>query len=302
MTVADLAQRYLSNVLISYALRVHLRLAFRGLEDHFPDQEVAGLTRLQLEQYQVVLRGQSLAKTTKYRRWMLISRLLDWAVRQRLLISNPCSDLKMRKPPEPLPGYIPSIEEVRRVVESPSPYTVLGRRDRLMWELFYGTGLRRRELAGLDWTDYERDNACLTVFQSKNKTARKVPLGDSLRTQLEAYLEDVRPALKPKPHEKALLIDVQGGRRLSHGAIAMRLQYYTRRLKLRRFTLHSFRHAYATHLLQGGARLWEVSLLLGHSKLDTTMVYTHILPTELLRVYRNTHPRAFRRCRSGSSS
>lgn len=302
MTVAELAQRYLSDVLVSDALRVHLRLAFQGLVAHFPDQEVAGLTRSQLEQYQLVLCGQSLAKSTKYKRWMLISRLLDWAVRHRWLMANPCPDLQMRKPPVPLPGYIPSVEEVRRILESPSPYTILGRRDRLMWELFYGTGLRRRELAGLDWSDYERDNACLRVFQSKSQTARKVPLGDSLVVQLENYLESVRPALKPKEQERALLIDTQGGRRLSHGAIAMRLQHYARRLKLDRFTLHSFRHAYATHLLQGGARLWEVSLLLGHSKLDTTMIYTHILPTELLRVYRNTHPRAFRRCRSGSSS
>ncbi|ODT73769.1 hypothetical protein ABS71_06605 [bacterium SCN 62-11] len=302
MTVAELAQQYLATVLVSDALRVHLRLAFQGLSIHFPGQEVAGLTRRQLEEYQVVLCAQPLAKATKYRRWMLISRLLDWAVRHRWLLTNPCSDLKIRKPPAPLPGYIPSVEEVRRVLECPSPYTLLGRRDRLMWELFYGTGLRRRELACLDWTDYERDNACLTVFQSKTQSGRKVPLGPYLVDQLESYLENVRPGLKPRQLERALLIDVQGGRRLSHGAIAMRLQHYTRRLKLSRFTLHSFRHAYATHLLQGGARLWEVGQLLGHSKLDTTMVYTHILPTELLRVYRNTHPRAFRRCRSGSNS
>jgi site-specific recombinase XerD len=302
MTVAELAKQYLSSVLVSDALRVHLRLAFQDLVKHFPDQEVADLTRRQLEEYQVVLHRQPLAANTIYYRWTRISRLLDWAVRQRWLLTNPCTDLKMRKPPAPLPGYIPSVEEVRRVLESPSPYTILGRRDRLMWELFYGTGLRRRELAGLDWTDYERDNACLAVYQSKNKTVRKVPLGAYLVEQLEAYLQDVRPALKPRLQERALLIDVQGGRRLSHGAIAMRLQHYTRRLKLSRFTLHSFRHAYATHLLEGGARLWEVSLLLGHSKLDTTMIYTHILPAELLRVYRNTHPRAFRRCRSGTSS
>lgn len=302
MTVAELAQRYLDSVLVSDALRVHLRLAFQDLVKHFPGQEVAGLSRRQLEEYQAVLCGQALAKTTKYKRWRLISRLLDWAVRHRWLLANPCSDLEMRKPPAPLPGYIPSVEEVRRVLECPSPYTVLGRRDRLMWELLYGTGLRRRELAGLDWTDYERDHACLRVFQSKTQTARRVPLGDFLQEQIEAYLENVRPALKPKQHEKAFLIDTQGGRRLSHPAIAMRLQHYARRLKLNRFTLHSFRHAYATHLLQGGARLWEVSLLLGHSKLETTLIYTHVLPTELLRVYRNTHPRAFRRCRSGSSS
>lgn len=302
MTLAELAERYLKSVTVSDALRVHLRLAFQGFVAHSPDQRVAELTRRHLEQYQVVLCEQPLAKNTQYKRWMLISRLLDWAVRHGWLMANPCPDLKMRRPPVPLPGYIPSVEEVRRILESPSPYTVLGRRDRLMWELFYGTGLRRREMAGLDWTDYERDHACLRVFQSKNQTARKVPLGDSLMLQLEDYLETVRPALKPKPQEKALLIDVQGGRRLSHGAIAMRLQHYARRLKLDRFTPHSFRHAYATHLLQGGARLWEVSLLLGHSKLDTTMIYTHVLPTELLRVYRNTHPRAFRRCRSGSNS
>jgi len=302
MTVAELAHRYLSSELISDALRVHLRLSFQGLVDHFPDQQVAGLTRRQLEEYQLVLHRQPLAENTKYRRWMLISRLLDWAVRHRWLLANPCSDLKMRKPPAPLPSYIPSVDDVRRILESPSPYTVLGRRDRLMWELFYGTGLRRRELTNLNWSDYERDSACLRVFQSKNKRERRVPLGDYLVRQLENYLENVRPALKPKPQEKALLLDTQGGRRLSYASMAMRLQHYARRLKLSRFTLHSFRHAYATHLLQGGARLNEVSLLLGHDSLNTTLIYTHILPVELLRVYRNTHPRAFRRCRSGINS
>lgn len=302
MMVAELAELYLNNQIVSDALRVHLRLAFQGLVGHFPDQEVAGLTRRQLEQYQVVLHRQPLAENTKYKRWMLISRLLDWAVRNRWLLANPCLDLMMRKPPAPLPGYIPSVGEVRRVLECPSPYTVLGRRDRLMWELFYGTGLRRRELAALDWSDYERENACLVVYSSKSKIDRKVPLGEHLVQQLEGYLEQVRPALKPQEQERALLIDVQGGRRLCHESIAKRLQHYARRLALKRFTLHSFRHAYATHLLQGGARLWEVSLLLGHKSIESTQIYTHILPVELLRVYRNTHPRAFRRCRSGFNS
>lgn len=263
---------------------------------------MADLTRSQLEEYQWFLHRQTLAENTKYQRWKLVVRLLDWAVRQGWLLTNPGSELSLRKPPVPLPGYIPSLEDVRRLLESPSPYTVLGRRDRLMWELFYGTGLRRGELANLNWTDYERDHACLLVFQSKTGRGRRVPLGAGLVSKLEDYLRQVRPALKPRPQEKALLIDIQGGRRLSAGAMAMRLQHYAGRLKLSRFTLHSFRHAYATHLLQGGARLREVSLLLGHSSIQTTLVYTHILPGELLRVYRNTHPRALRRCLSGSNS
>lgn len=287
----------------SEALFVHLRLAFTGFASQVPTEDVRALTSRHLAAYQAWLQQQQqLVPTTRYRRWRIVYCLLRWAVQRQYLLLHPGEGLEMRKPEAPLPRALWSQEQVRKLLECPSPYTVMGQRDRFLWELLYGTGLRRREMVRLDVEDYVRETSSLRVRQGKNRKDRFVPLGDHLIGLMEHYLLTVRPALNPGPGQVALLIDSQGGRRLCHNTLHVRLRHYLKRLGWKSGSLHALRHAYATHLLQNGARLEEVRALLGHTQVTTTMIYTHIQPEELLRMYRHTHPRARRRCRSAKTS
>lgn len=281
---------------------VHLRLAFQNLVDQVPGEDVRALTARHLATFQAWLRQQPLSPGTIYKRWRLVFRLLQWAVKREILLQNPGWGLEMAKPDAELPRFVPSQRQVQQLVDCPSPYTILGQRDRFIWELFYGTGLRRREVQRLDLDDISRESCAVRVRQGKGRKDRLVPLGDHLLSRWEHYLRVVRPALRPKAEEKALLIDSQGGRRLHHESLHQRLRRYTKKLGLTACTLHSFRHAYALHLLQNGATLEQVRCLLGHRQVTTTQIYTRILPEELLRTYRRTHPRACRRCQPGKNS
>lgn len=281
---------------------VHLRLAFQNLLDQVPGEDVHALTARHLAAFQAWLRQQPLSPGTIYHRWSIVFRLLQWAVKRQILLQNPGVGLEMNKPEPELPRFVPSQRQVHRLLECPSPYTILGQRDRFIWEMFYGTGLRRRELERLDIDDVSREACAVRVRRGKGGKDRLVPLGDHLLSRWEHYLREIRPALRPPAREKALLIDSQGGRRLSHGSLQARLRRYTKKLGLDACTLHSLRHACALHLLQNGATLEQIRCLLGHRQVTTTQTYTQIQPEDLMRTYRRTHPRARRPCPPGNNS
>lgn len=305
MSLSELIQLYTDwqrSLGRSPAQFVQLRLAFRNLVEQVPGEDVQALTARQLATFQAWLQQQPLSPGTIYRRWRIVFSLLQWAVKRQFLLHNPGLGLEMAKPEQELPRFVPSQRQLQQLLECPSPYTLLGQRDRFILELFYGTGLRRREVARLDLDDISREARALRVRQGKGGKDRLVPLGDHLISRWEHYLREVRPALRPQAQEKALLIDSQGGRRLCHASLRNRLQRYTRKLRLTACTLHSIRHAYALHLLQNGADIEQIRCLLGHRQVTTTQTYLQILPEELMRIYRSTHPRARRRCQPGKNS
>jgi integrase/recombinase XerC len=160
-------------------------------------------------------------------------------------------------------------------------------RDRLMFELLYGCGLRISELTGMNLGDFDRSERWILV-RGKGRKERQVPYGGKAAEALEKYLS-VRAAA---PAERALLINHHGSRLSDRGARGI-VKFYARMVSGdASLHPHSFRHAYATHLLADGADLRAIQELLGHARLATTQKYTQVSLTDLMAVYDRSHPKA----------
>ena len=213
-------------------------------------------------------------------------------VREGVTDRDPAAAVPQPRLPRSLPHPVP-VEEVRRLLEAPDPATPAGLRDRAILELLYGSGLRISELTGLDVDDLELDAGSVRVL-GKGGKEREVPLGSFAREAVGAYLTRGRPALASSASRGALFLNARGGR-LSRQSCARLLGRYVRLAGIeRRVTLHSLRHSFATHLLEGGADVRVVQELLGHASVATTQIYTLVTSQHLRDVYDRSHPRARR--------
>jgi integrase/recombinase XerD len=213
-------------------------------------------------------------------------------VREGVTEKDPAAAVPQPRLPRSLPHPIP-VDELRRLLDAPDPATPAGLRDRAILELLYGSGLRISELTGLDVDDLELDAGSLRVL-GKGGKEREVPLGSFAREAAAAYLTRGRPALASAASRGALFLNARGGR-LSRQSCARLLGRYVRVAGIeRRVTLHSLRHSFATHLLEGGADVRVVQELLGHASVATTQIYTLVTSQHLRDVYERSHPRARR--------
>jgi integrase/recombinase XerD len=299
---AELVQLFLERRLSRSPITLHNSLVMLQGFITFAPEEAGAIVEAHLSRYRLALSQLPIDPGTAYSRFLLVRQFLRWACTEEHILIDPGASFREKRPRRNQ-RFVPTRAQMEALLHQrlppgyrcgPPDRDWLGDRDRITWELAYGTGLRRAELARLNLQDYERNPPGLWVRQGKGKKDRQVPVGDRLAKRLEHYLRKIRPALRPLPEERAFLIDREGGRFNSH-AIAARFRLYADLLELPKFSLHGLRHAFATHLLEGGATLQEVGLLLGHSNLEATERYTQILPLELLREYRRTHPRARRR-------
>jgi len=184
---------------------------------------------------------------------------------------------------------------VARLIESISIETPVGIRNRAIVETFYSTGLRRDELRMLDITDVAISERLVEVRHGKGGRTRTVPLGATASAAITRYVENVRPKLAVRRDEKALFIWATAGKR---GSRLSRTQIHRIFAEARaaagierRVTPHTLRHSFATHLLRAGADLRHVQELLGHARIDTTEIYTHLTIDDLIAAHGRTHPR-----------
>jgi integrase/recombinase XerD len=213
-------------------------------------------------------------------------------VREGVTDRDPAAAVAQPRLPRSLPHPIP-VEEIRRLLDAPDPATPGGLRDRAILELLYGSGLRISELTGLDVDDLELEAGSVRVL-GKGGKEREVPLGSCAREAVGVYLTRGRPALASAATRGALFLNARGGR-LSRQSCARLLGRYVRLAGIeRRVTLHSLRHSFATHLLEGGADVRVVQELLGHASVATTQIYTLVTSQHLRDVYERSHPRARR--------
>jgi integrase/recombinase XerD len=187
------------------------------------------------------------------------------------------------------------LDEVERLLKQPAEDTPFGARDRTMLEVFYSTGLRVSELTGLRVADLDLKTGCLRCI-GKGDRERLVPVGRQALKSVERYLRDARPKLLAGARAGAavpfLFVNRRGGK-LSRVGVWKILSSYGRRAGLRvALTPHMLRHSFATHLLERGADLRSVQLMLGHADISTTQIYTHVVEERLKQVYRAHHPRA----------
>ena len=203
---------------------------------------------------------------------------------------DPTAYLEAPRPILKLPATL-SRQEVEALLAAPPADMPRGVRDRTMLEVLYAAGLRISELVGLTLADLNLPAGFVRV-RGKGSKERLVPLGRLAVAAVRSYLDSWRPALL-KGRDVTTLFPGRAGRPLSRQAFFLALKGYARRAGIaRRVSPHVLRHAFATHLLEGGADLRSVQLLLGHADIGTTQIYTHVSRAHLQAVYAKYHPRA----------
>ena len=203
---------------------------------------------------------------------------------------NPAADVRAPRAWKALPKFL-STEEVDRLLRAPDITQPRGLRDRALIELFYATGLRVSEMVSLRQQDLNLESGYLTCI-GKGRKERLVPIGDEASAWLTRYLKEGRPALLKRKSSAKLFVNARGGASLTRVGFWKILKAHGRQAGLpRTLSPHVLRHSFATHLLERGADLRAIQMMLGHSDLSTTQIYTHILDARLRAVYDKFHPR-----------
>ncbi len=252
---------------------------------------LASLAPHQLRKFVMRLHGQGLASASLARMISAWRSYYRWLARRGAIPRNPCDGLRAPKRPKRLPKAL-STDQSQALLDAPAR-TLLGIRDKAMFELFYSSGLRLSELAGLNvGGGLDLAEGMVTVTGKRAKT-RTVPVGRQALAAIQAWLGrrgELAPATEP-----ALFVGRRGNR-LHPRTIERRLELWARRQGLGvHVHPHMLRHSFASHLLQSSGDLRAVQEMLGHASIATTQVYTHLDFQHLARVYDAAHPRAKKR-------
>ena len=250
-----------------------------------------GVSRDDLVDFLAGLYRMNLESRTVARHLVTLRNFFRFAQIQELITTDPTINLESPKIRRSLPGYL-RLEEVERLLEQPDSTTALGLRDRAMLEILYSTGLRVSELIGLRVSDLDSKVGCVRCV-GKGDKERIVPVGRKALVIVEKYLRDARPKLLGRLRGSPTLFVNRRGVSLSRVGVWKILSEYGKRAGLRvSLTPHMLRHSFATHLLERGADLRSVQLMLGHADISTTQIYTHVVEERLKQIYKAHHPRA----------
>lgn len=217
--------------------------------------------------------------------------LYRYLLRENRISEDPTLLVENPKLGRPLPDTLTEMD-VERLLSAPDVTTPLGMRDRTMLEVLYATGLRVTELVSLQLTDVNIRQGVVRVI-GKGSKERLVPLGEEAIGWYCQYLKEARPALLKNNLRQDVVFPSGQGRPMTRQTFWHRIKAHARTAGIRRkLSPHTVRHAFATHLLNHGADLRVVQLLLGHSDLSTTQIYTHVAQQRMKELYRTHHPRA----------
>jgi integrase/recombinase XerC len=279
----------------------HTILAYRNDLDQFADflesRRKAGGVSIQdihkddVRAFLADLIRHGTSKRSAARKLAAIRSFFNHAIRTGIVAVHPALDVASPKMEKRLPEFLPE-DQMNRAIEALDPGSALGLRNIAILELFYGTGLRVSELAGLNLMDADLLSGTIRVFGKGGKT-RVLPIGRHPSRALRSYL-DVRRALAPKDENQALFISKTGGRITTRGIQYLVRQWLSVVSEKERLSPHVIRHTFATLLVDNGADLESVKELLGHASLSTTQIYTHLSVESLKKVYRQAFPRAER--------
>ncbi len=218
-----------------------------------------------------------------------LKRLFLWAYQQELIEENPTLRLQSIRLTQGLPKVLTEAQ-VEALLNTPDIHTPLGLRDRAILEVMYATGLRVSELVGLQFEQLSLSSGMVQVIGKGNKE-RIVPLGEVAVLWCQRYLSEARPALVKHRPVSTLFVS-RLGRSMTRQTLWHRIRVLAEQAGLPEgLSPHVLRHAFATHLLNHGADLRTVQLLLGHSDLSTTQIYTHVAQERLQKVHQQHHPR-----------
>jgi integrase/recombinase XerD len=235
------------------------------------------------------LRRDGRRPSTQARKVAAIRSFYGFALREGLADRDVAALLDMPRAGSYLPDVL-DVDDVTRILDAPGDDPV-GIRDGAMLELLYACGIRVSELTGLDLDRLDLPNLQLRVIGKGNKE-RWIPVGEPARDRLHRYLTGPRPGWTATRPTAAVFVS-QRGRRLARESVYRIVRRWTEAAGVSgHVTPHTFRHSFATHLLEGGADLRVVQTLLGHASISTTQLYTHLTGERLREVYARAHPRA----------
>jgi len=261
-------------------------------------EDAVSIDRRELSRYLSSLRARGLSARSASRALSALRGFYAFAAAHLGYSQDPTADVANPKAGLSLPKAL-SEAEVESLLAAPDTGTPLGLRDRAMLELLYASGLRVSEIVGLARDAVDMEARILRVT-GKGGKERLVPFGQSARAWLARYLDVVRPALdgKRSPH---LFLSARGSG-MTRQRFWQLIEAYGRAAGIRRrMTPHALRHSFATHLLEHGADLRALQMMLGHADISTTQIYTRVTPSRLQRVYDAYHPRAGRRGGKGAT-
>jgi len=242
-------------------------------------------------QYLALLREQKKAGSTIARRISAWRSFYRFLCREGVIENNPLRRIITPKREKKLPAFLTE-GEMKIILESPDSKVKIASRDVALLETLYSTGIRVSELVGINLEDIDFSRATIKVT-GKGSRERIVPIGDYAKEALQFYIKYIRPGLLNRLKlSNALFLNKNGGR-LSDRGVRWLLKKYEKIVGLNKKTNpHVFRHSFATHMLDNGADLRSVQELLGHVRLSTTQIYTHLSRERIKRVYDKSHPRA----------
>ena len=252
-------------------------------------EEVSKAEKLDVRAFLLALKRQGLSSRTTARHLVALRTFFRFLIQEGTLEVSPAEDLESPTLTMKLPEIL-SVKEVEQLLEQPDTQALLGIRDRAMLELLYGTGMRVSELVQIPINQLNVEGGYVLLY-GKGSKERIVPLGREAMKWVTVYLQTARGRLA-KGRESPLLFVSRAGRGMSRQRFWKSIKAYGRKAGIKkRITPHLLRHSFASHLLERGADLRSVQMMLGHSDISTTQIYTHVGGERLKKVHQRHHPR-----------
>lgn len=257
----------------------------------------SAVTERLVERYQQYLffypkiNGQPLAVSSQYARLALIKLWLIWMKRRNFISIDPTLGLELPRLAHRLPAVLTQ-EQIELVLQQPVVEEATGMRDRAILEMLYSTGMRRMELLRLSLFDLDRKLGVLTIREGKGKRDRVVPFGERALYWLDQYLVRIRPSFAVEPNCTVIFL-TSTGKPFTPNHLSWMVRRYVQAANVgKNGACHIFRHSMATLMLEGGADTRYIQAILGHARLDTTQIYTHVSIRMLKQIHTATHPSA----------
>lgn len=239
--------------------------------------------------HMIDLRDKGLSAASRSRHLVTIRSLYRYLYVEKILSKDPAKLIDFPKSGLKLPDTL-SVQEVRQLLDAPDRAKSKGKRDAAMFELLYAAGLRVSELVNIKMTSLNLDASFIRVF-GKGSKERIIPIGNYARERIEDYLKASRPYLL-KSYVSEYLFVARAGKPMTRQGFWKMLNKYALIAGInKKISPHTLRHSFATHLLEGGADLRVVQMMLGHSDISTTQIYTHISKEHLKKIHAEFHPR-----------
>jgi integrase/recombinase XerC len=276
------------NQFLDYLAPAHPKTGERSLP------EIPQIDHITIREWLSTLHTAQKKKTSVARKLAALRTFFQFTVREGVMELNPAKLVSTPRLEKKLPKHL-SIEEAIKFIETPDVETDLGKRDRAMLDLLYATGVRVSELTKIGLADIDFKNKLIRVT-GKRRKERIVPFGDEARESLKGYFTVRDRFLNNAPiserDDQALFLNYQGTRITTRSVGRMVEKYIRICAGMHDISPHALRHSFATHLLDSGADLRDIQELLGHARLSSTQIYTHVSMEKLIEVYDKAHPKA----------